>query len=152
MAIPQGFELMPTLGAFHELAGPMYMRRASGALVAGLLLQDKHRNLGGSIHGGMLSTFVDSAFAYAVRSSREPPVRGVTATMSLELMGSAAPGEWLEAPVDIVRAGKRVVFLNCFVYCAGRRIARASATFQIVGDYVAADGAGRPSAAVGGQS
>jgi uncharacterized protein (TIGR00369 family) len=134
-AIPAGFEPMPPLGRFHERSGPIYEKRVPGGLIAGLLIDARHENRGGSIHGGMLTTFIDSAFAYAVRWSQDPPIRGVTTSLAIEFIGSAGAGEWIEAHVDVVRSGKRLVFLNCFVWRGEERIARASATFQVVGKY-----------------
>ena len=53
--------------------------------------------------------------------------------MFLEFAGNATTGDWLEAHADIVRAGRRVVFVNCFVYHGSERIARGSGTFIVVG-------------------
>ena len=135
MTVRAGFEVMPVMGAFHELVGPVYMKRHDAMLVAGIIVEARHCNLAGKLHGGMLATMIDSAFAYVARDTQDPPVRGVTTTFSIDFMGSAEIGQWIEAHIDVVRAGRRVVFLNCFVWCEGQRIARASATFQIVGPY-----------------
>ena len=145
-AIPAGFALMPTMGLFHDFVGPVYVKQDDTRIVAGLMIEERHCNLGGNIHGGMVGTLVDSAFAYAVRKSQDPPVRGVTTTMAIDFIGTAEPGQWIEAHVDVVRSGRRVVFLNCFVWCEANRIARASATFQVVGSYDGAATALKPPA------
>ena len=133
--IPADFEVMPDLGAFHKLVGPIYFKRTQSGLIAGLRIDERHQNLGANIHGGMLTTFVDSAFAYAVRYSQSPPIRGVTTSLSVEFMGMAGAGQWIEAHVEVMRSGKRVVFVNCHVWRDDERIARASAVFQVVGPY-----------------
>lgn len=133
--IPADFQVMPELGTFHKLVGPIYFRRTPNGIVAGLLIDERHQNLGANIHGGMISTFVDSAFAYAVRYSQTPPIRGVTTSLSIEFMGIASARQWIEAHVEVMRSGKRVVFVHCHVWRGTERIARASAVFQVVGAY-----------------
>ena len=53
--------------------------------------------------------------------------------LTIDFAGSAKAGDWIEAHVDVMRNGRRVVFLNCFVFRGNERIARGSATFQVVG-------------------
>ena len=59
----------------------------------------------------------------------DPPRKVVTTSLSTDFAGYAQPGDWIEARVDVMQAGKRIAFINCFVYRGEKRIARASATF-----------------------
>ena len=139
MTLPTGFEQMPPHlaagGPFHELIGPIFIKRLPNGLIAGLHVDRRHENLAGNMHGGMLASFVDTAFAYGVRWSQDPPISGVTTTLSIEFISAAPTGKWIEAHVDVVRSGSRVVFLNCFVWHDGKRVARASASCQVAGLY-----------------
>jgi acyl-coenzyme A thioesterase PaaI-like protein len=63
---------------------------------------------------------------------RKPGYASVTTSLAVEMMSTARPGDWVEVEVDVMRAGGRVFFLNAFVKKGEERIARASATFQIV--------------------
>jgi acyl-coenzyme A thioesterase PaaI-like protein len=56
----------------------------------------------------------------------------VTASLSTDFAGNAREGDWLEAHTDVMRAGRRVVFVNCFVHRGEERIARGSGTFVVV--------------------
>jgi acyl-coenzyme A thioesterase PaaI-like protein len=129
--VPEGFEVMPPFGPFHELVGPIYYQRTAPGFTVGLRAEEKHRNKGVMLHGGMIAMFADTAFTWAVKYSQEPPVSAVTANLSLHLMGNAQPGDWLEARVEIARPGRRVVFANCFIWANGLRIAQAMAQFQV---------------------
>ena len=130
--VPQGFELMPPFGPFHELVGPMYWKRAETGFVIGLRTDEKHRNRGDMIHGGMIAMLADTAFTWASKYSRDPPISALTTQISVSMMGKARVGDWLEAQVEPLRSGRRVVFLNCYIWAGGERIAQATAQFQVI--------------------
>jgi uncharacterized protein (TIGR00369 family) len=130
--IPAGFEPIEPFGQFHELIGPLYAKRDGESLVVAMRVEEKHGNRGRSLHGGMLCALADTAMTYACALRREADTGAVTTSLSIEMLGAARPGDWVEAEVDMMRAGKRVMFVNAFVRRGSERIARASATFQIV--------------------
>lgn len=132
-AVPAGFELIPPFGQFHEMCGPMYARKADNGFVIGMLLAEKHGNLGHNLHGGMLAMLIDTAFTYTSRHSRNPPEPSVTVNLTIDMMGGAKPGDWLEAHVDVARLGRKITFLNCFVFKGTERIARGNGVFQVMG-------------------
>ena len=137
-AIPAGFERMPPFGPFHELLGPMYLKRTDGGCIVGLRVETKHCNLGPMMHGGMVCTLADTAATWASKHSRSPPLKVLTTSLSVGMMGNAAPGDWVEARVEILRSGRSVVFSSCHVWCNGKPIAQASAQFQVMGEAAAA--------------
>jgi len=134
-AAPSGFALMPPFGPFHELVGPMYYSLRAPTSVVGLRVQEKHRNRSPNpmMHGGMMAALIDTACTWAGRHSQEPSVSTVTTNLTVNLIGNAAPGDWVEARVDVLKSGRRVVFMNCDVWCGDRRIAQGSAQFQVLG-------------------
>ena len=134
---PAGYERMPTFGPFHESLGPMYAKELDGTFTIGMWVQDKHRNREQMMHGGMVCTLADTATHWAAKHTRQPIARMLTTNLSVSLMGNAAPGEWVEARVQVLRAGRSVVFTHCQISCAGRMIAQASAQFQVVAGAVA---------------
>jgi len=131
--VPEGFELMPPFGPFHELVGPIYWRRTEAGFTIGLRAVEKHRNKGDMVHGGMLAMLADTAFTWASKHSREPPIAAVTTQLSVTMMGKAAIGDWLEARVEVLRSGRRVVFSNLYLWANGERIGQATAQFQVLG-------------------
>jgi acyl-coenzyme A thioesterase PaaI-like protein len=52
----------------------------------------------------------------------------------VDFAGNARVGDWIEARVDVMRPGRQVAFVNCFVYYASERIARGSGTFLVLRD------------------
>ena len=135
---PEGYEQMPIFGPFHEALGPMYVKRAKVGHVVGLLVEDRHRNRGQMMHGGMICTLADTATHWAAKHAREPVLKLLTTGLSVNLMGNAKPGEWVEAHAEVMRAGRSIVFANCLITCAGRVVAQATAQFQIVPEAIAA--------------
>jgi uncharacterized protein (TIGR00369 family) len=132
-AVPAGFVRLDSTSPFHELVGPLYEKRHGGTVTIGFVVAEKHKNRSGIVHGGMICTLADFAMGHAAHTATGTPRRLVTTTLSVDFAGNAGPGDWIEARVDVMRPGRRVAFVNCFVFHGTARIARASATFQILG-------------------
>ncbi|MFM0670707.1 PaaI family thioesterase [Paraburkholderia sediminicola] len=130
---PEGFELMPAFGPFHEMVGPIWYRKSERGQVVGMRVREQHRNLGQMMHGGVVCMLADTAITWASKHSREPALKVLTTSLTVNFLGNAQPGDWVEAHVDVLRAGKRVVFSDCLIWANGLRIAQASAQFQVMG-------------------
>lgn len=134
---PAGFVLPPHPSHFRELIGPVFMRRMPRkpptALRFGLYVQPKHGNRSGNLHGGAVATLADIAMGYGCAYSARPMLRLVTVSLSVDYIGSADLGDWIEARIDVIRTGRRVAFAQCDVWNGRKRIARASASFLVVG-------------------
>ena len=129
---PDGYQPMPTFGPFHEHLGPMYVKQSGTHHIVGFRVEDKHRNRGQMMHGGMICTVADTATHWAAKHARQPILKLLTTGLSVNLMGNAKPGEWVEARAEVVRAGRSIVFTSCMITCAGRVVAQATAQFQVV--------------------
>jgi uncharacterized protein (TIGR00369 family) len=129
---PEGYEQMPVFGPFHEALGPMYVKREKAGHTVGLRVEEKHRNRGQMMHGGMICTLADTATHWAAKHAREPHLKVLTTALSVNLMGNARPGEWVEAHAEVLRAGRSIVFASCLITCAGRVVAQATAQFQVL--------------------
>lgn len=134
--IPEGFKKIDWVSPFMDLVGPLYERRDAKGFTIGFPVTEKHRNARGIVHGGMICTLADFAMGYTASRVSEPPRKVVTTTLSVDFAGNALPGDWVEARVDLYRPGKRIAFVDCFIWRLGEkpdRIGRASATFLILG-------------------
>ena len=83
------------------------------------------------MHGGILATLADVALGYVMAFSSNPPANLATANLTLDFAGTAKPGDWLEAHVDIQKLGSRLGFANCYITTGERRIVRASGVFVV---------------------
>jgi uncharacterized protein (TIGR00369 family) len=130
--IPEGFKALNRGGQFLAQLGPLYLRKAGDQYIIGLRIEERHTNIRGIAHGGMLLTLADSALGIVLSSSRTPPQPMVTVNLSTDFVESANPGDWVEAHVDIQRVGKRLAFANCYLMVGERRILRASGVFALM--------------------
>ena len=128
---PEGFAPIPRTSRFRELVGPVYFRRDDSGVTCGLYVDERHENLGGLMHGGMIATLADIALGNGIAWTNDPPLSLVTISLTVDYAGTAAPGDWVEARVDVQRVGRNVAFSSCYIWCGGQRIARASGTFAV---------------------
>jgi len=133
MTPPADFRPLFRASPVSELIGPIYCRGEGQELVLGLRVESKHCNARGTVHGGILATLADTALGYAMAFSTTPPMSLVTASLTLDFAGTAKIGDWLEAHVDVQKAGKRLAFANCYLLNDKLRIVRSSAVFLVAG-------------------
>lgn len=115
------------------MIGPVYSRGAGRDLVLGMRAEPKHCNMRGTVHGGMLATLADIALGYSLAFSTEPPTGAVTTNLTLDFIGAAQSGDWLETAIEFHKLGRRVGFANCYISAEGTRVVRASAVFLVTG-------------------
>jgi acyl-coenzyme A thioesterase 13 len=130
---PEGFKPLERASPVIEMIGPVYSRGEGAGLVLGLRAERKHCNMRGTVHGGILATLADVALGYSLAFSTQPPTGAVTANLSLDFVGSAKEGDWLEARIDFHKLGSRLAFANCYLTVGENRIARASGVFLVTG-------------------
>jgi acyl-coenzyme A thioesterase 13 len=110
------------------------MKGEGSDLVLGLRAEDKHCNMRGTVHGGIIATLADIALGYTLAFSSKPPLGAVTVHLSLDFAGHAQKGDWLETKVDVQKKGSRLAFANCYISVGESRIVRASAVFVVTGE------------------
>jgi acyl-coenzyme A thioesterase 13 len=128
-AIPDGFEPILLESPFLELVGPFYYKREGNRLIVGMRVTKKHCNSMGFAHGGLLSTLGDLAIGLDVVIPGQRLKPTVTVNLSIDFLKSAKLDDWLEAAVEIQKAGTSLVFGNTYIYANGARIARISGIY-----------------------
>lgn len=133
MSIPSGYSLVHRPSEFTDLCGPFYEKIENGARTElAIRIQDKHRNLRGISHGGLLVTLADSALGDAIVESYDRPVGLVTVTLNTDFLRPAQIGDWVRACVSVQRAGRRMAFAECSLYAGDEKIMRASGVFAVM--------------------
>lgn len=112
--------------------GDLYCRRNDGEIVIAMRVDERHTNMRGIAHGGMLSSLADSALGIGLTLYCEGRHSFVTVNLSTDFVDAARPGDWVEAHVDVQKLGGRVAFANCFLQVGERRILRASGVFAVM--------------------
>jgi uncharacterized protein (TIGR00369 family) len=130
--IPAGFERLKRGGPFMAALGFLYCRREPGKIVIAMRIDDRHTNMRGIAHGGMLASLADSALGLGLTLSCDGRHSFVTVNLSTDFIDAARPGDWAEAHVHIGRIGSRVAFADCELRVGDKRILRASGVFAVM--------------------
>jgi acyl-coenzyme A thioesterase 13 len=128
-----GFSPHERTSPFLDLIGPVLSRSTDDGTEFALAIDERHVNARGFAHGGVLAALADVALGYASSSSQDPPVRLITASLTIDFAGAVQSGETVVARVDIQRVGRRMAFANCYLTSGDRRVVHASAVFANAG-------------------
>jgi len=130
--VPPGFERLKRGGPYMANLGALYCRRTDGAIVIAMRIEDKHTNMRGIAHGGMLASLADSALGIGLTLYCDGRQSFVTVNLTTDFVEAARPGDWVEAHIDVQKLGARMAFANCFLQVGARRILRASGVFAVM--------------------
>jgi len=111
---------------------PLFSKREDGAVVLGTLLRDVHTNARGMAHGGLITALADNAMGLSCVERSGGGTSYVTVGLTVDFLGTARPGQWLEVRTDFIRLGKTLSFAQCLVMADNEPCARANATFRAV--------------------
>ncbi len=111
--VPPHFELLRDASGFGGLVGPLYVRtpRDGRAFAWGFRIADKHLNIGGIVHGGMLVTFADQCMgALAFFAAGKQPCS--TIDLAASFVAPGRPGDWIECTGAVSRVTRDLVFVT----------------------------------------
>lgn len=128
--VPRGFARVQRRSPFLDLVGPLY-RHEGDQPVYGLRIRPEHANNRSVAHGGVLMTVADLVLGYTTAFGTDPPTPLTTASLSIDFVGSAHIGDWLEGRAEILRTGRSLAFTTCLLTVDDRRIARASSVLAV---------------------
>ena len=129
---PAGFRPANFSAGFLDRGGPYWLGKAEGRTIVGLRIGEGHLNYQDVAHGGVLTTFADVALSFALFASEQPPLPVATATLTVNFLGAARLGDWLEAEARIDRIGKRLGYASGAIRCRDETIATMSGVFSIL--------------------
>ena len=130
--IAKGFEPLFRTSPYLELIGPILNKKTDKGLIIGLKVSEKHCNARGLLHGGVMSSLADIALGYNAAFQGDEPVPMVTASLTIDYAGAAKLGDWIEITTDVQKVGRSMAFANCYFSVGEKRIARASAVFNVM--------------------
>jgi uncharacterized protein (TIGR00369 family) len=104
---------------------------ADGEASVSLEVEPKHRNLVGTLHGGMIATLADTATGVAMGSSLEDGLTWATTALNVTFLAPGRSGR-VTARGRVVKRGLRFGYAEADVVDEqDRLLARATATFAI---------------------
>ncbi len=134
MDVPSGFEPFYRKSPVTEPWEPIYCKKTPEAVVLAVRLAKAHTNGRGFAHGGFISALADNAMGHSlVNHLKDDTKSAITVSLSVDFLGVANIGQWVEFTTSFIKAGSTLCFTQCFVTADGVPCARANATFRVVG-------------------
>jgi uncharacterized protein (TIGR00369 family) len=115
---------------FGDLVGPIWKSDAPERRW-GFVVQPKHLNRSGNLHGGMLMTFADQSMAMTARQATGVK-RHATIELNTQFIDTVRLGEFVEARAEVVRAMRSVVFMEVKMFVASRIVVSANGIWKIL--------------------
>ncbi len=131
--IPNGFEPHFRKSPLTDPWEPLFSKRVETAVILGLYADDQHTNSRGFVHGGLITALADNAMGLSCAVQHDAVGSLVTVNLSIDFLGGAQKGQWLEFDTSFSKTGRSINFAQCFVTADGEPCARANATFKMVG-------------------
>ena len=133
---PQPFVLHSRKSPLTTPWEPIYADIRADRWVLGIEIREPHTNSRGAPHGGLIAALADNAMGLScgvvlgtvgIKSSGL-----VTVSLSLDYLGAATLGQWLEFDTNFIKPGQSLCYADATVRADGKPVARAHATFKVV--------------------
>ncbi len=119
--------------AFEQLIGPFYVTEEDGVARCGFVVEAKHLNGMGALHGGAMLSFADFCLFAISRAARGGSRgRGVTVSLNGEFLGPALAGDRVEATGEVTRGGGSLTFVRGLATAQGRPMLAFSGVIKAV--------------------
>ena len=114
---------------------PLYSREQQDRLVIGVFVAQPHCNSRGTVHGGLFAALADQAMgmssAIKLRAAGLQVEALWTTSLTVDYLGSAGPGQWVEFDTVFSQAGRTACHAEADISADGVTVARARASFRI---------------------
>ena len=134
--IPHGWEVRHfgrDEQGYSVLIGPLLARQEEDRCAYGLVIEPKHLNVHGVVHGGLIASLTDHGLGMIVWESvgREPCV---TVELNLKYISAGQLGDLLTVRGEVIRATRSLVFVRGLITAGDRTVAMADGVWKRVGN------------------
>ena len=130
--VPEGFERHTRRSGLTDPWEPIYARRSSRGVSLAIRATAAHANSRGFVHGGLITALADNAMGLSCGQQVANTSGLVTVSLSIDFVGFAKVGQWLEIRPEVIRTGKSLCFATALVRADDSVCARASGVFKVV--------------------
>ena len=124
-----GFHRLKQLDEVMRAFDPVYVRQeAEGYVTLGFRVGPQHCNPRGNCHGGTWATMADVVMGLNVGFITG--LSGPTVSLSIDFLGAAVEGQWVEGRAEILRWTPNLAFAQCRFSADGETALRANAIFR----------------------
>tara|TARA_E500000305_G_C3984971_1_gene218862 strand:+ start:443 stop:880 length:438 start_codon:yes stop_codon:yes gene_type:complete len=131
---PEGFKEFEGNVGFVELTGLLMVKRVEGDAYLGLRIEDKHCNIAGICHGGMLMTFADMQLGVGALALSGLRKFIPTIQMSCDFVSPAQKGTWLQGRTQLVKQTRGLLFATCLLTADDKTVFSGSGIMKIPSD------------------
>lgn len=131
-AAPAGFTETKLVDPFEIFVGPIFEQGPKGARRFVLVVDDRHVNRRGILHGGMLMTFADMALGQAAWDACDNALC-VTLSMQTQFLKPAKAGDRVEVLPQLMRRTRGLMFLRGEFQVGGETIFLVNSVWKLVG-------------------
>ena len=104
---------------------------SAGRAILGMRVDERHKQLHGVVHGGVLAALADTAGGLASYMAMPRGTRIATIEMKINYLEGVEAGS-VEADAEVVRIGKHIAVVDCDIRDANRRlVGKALMTFFV---------------------
>lgn len=127
--VPEGYVPIIMVEPFTTRIGPLFSRQTGDNIQIGFRVEASHLNIEKVVHGGMLATVADQAIGINIAHGSGSEYDVLTMHLSVDYIGPAYLGDWVEATARLTKQGGKIRFGNCEVRAGDRLLLTASAIF-----------------------
>ncbi|MGJ8560603.1 MAG: PaaI family thioesterase [Litorimonas sp.] len=132
---PAGFKPHARRSPFTDPFEPLFARIDAPQYSLGTRLRAVHCNSRGLVHGGFIATLADNGMGLccgqALSQAGRKVLGMVTVNLSVDYVGQAQVGDWLETQSTVIKLGGTLAFLETRLMSNDVTVARANATFKV---------------------
>jgi acyl-coenzyme A thioesterase PaaI-like protein len=132
LPVPEGFERHTRRSGLTDPWQPIYARRSSRGISLAIRAGAAHANSRGFVHGGLMSALADNAMGLSCGEQVANTSGLITVSLSVDFVGFAKVGQWLEIRPEVIKTGKSLCFAAALVLADDSVCARASGVFKVV--------------------
>lgn len=129
---PPGYTQTHLIDPFEIHVGPVFEQGPKGARRFAFVVDHRHVNMRGVIHGGMLMTFADAALGQAAWDACDH-ANCVTLNMQSQFLAPAVAGDLVEVAPVLTRRTRSLIFLRGDFLVRGEPIYSVSSVWKILG-------------------
>ena len=116
---------------YPALIGPFLARREGETWRYGFLAEPRHLNIGGVVHGGMLTSFADDLLGMTVWEAAGRQAC-TTVQLNTQFIAPVRPGEFVEGRAEVLRRTRSVVFVRGMLAVGERTVLHADGVWKIL--------------------
>lgn len=130
---PEAWDTCPNQEGFSCTAGPYRECRWEDRWIRAFLVESRHLNPEGVVHGGVIASFADYLCYRAIGDVLGHAIRFATLTLTLNYLAAAKPGGLVLGQGRLTRQTRSVLFVAAEIEDGHRPIATASAVYKVIG-------------------